>query len=120
MTAPFPVRSFLYFLFLSHKHKVDQEHIADGAHGDAQESIFAPQMHPGGERHGDQLGHNVVHIALLKILKTIDDENAQDRYRQHIAQVLHELGHLLFAPKQGKGKQAGGKGTGASHQYHDQ
>lgn len=46
MTAPFPVRSFLYFLFLSHKHKVDQEHIADGAHGDAQEGILRHRCTP--------------------------------------------------------------------------
>lgn len=74
---------------------------------------FAPQMHPGGERHGDQLGHNVVHIALLKILKTIDDENAQDRYRQHIAQVLHELGHLLLP-------QTGQRETGGWQRYRRQ
>ena len=51
---------------------MNQQHIADCAHGYAEQGVFLPKVDSRGQRHGDYLRQNVIYAAFFKIAQAIN------------------------------------------------
>src|SRR5699024_4573338 len=103
------------FLLLSAEKILDQDHIGDGAAGDAEQGVFLPLVQRGGKGDGQQL-RQAVPAGKDCVLQAVDHQQPDHRVGQHRAQVGDGGGGRFALRKDEEGQKTGQHGGGDHRQ----